>query len=143
MCERGTFPVLTKTGVGILFQSEDERVRGATTPRSRSCRYAALVLLVLCFLFVCSPPSHAVDVVFDGVLFERPNAWEVYPSHVFISGTHHIWYCGTSDTFPGIDGIFHVCKDGDLGPGGWSSSSAPTGLRVELRRHGRRFSHDA
>jgi len=67
-------------------------------------------------LFAGSVPA---QVVYDGIILDRPNKWDGYPAHLFINGTHYIWWCsqggGNEDT------IWFSSKAGSLGPGGWAT----------------------
>lgn len=82
-------------------------------PRTSS----ALVLLL--FLCLAAAPADAA-VYYDGVIIDRPNKYDAYPTHLFIDGVHHVWWCSNSNE-TADDGIFLATKASSLGPNGWST----------------------
>jgi|GEM_PF-3036821 len=83
---------------------------------------------LITFLFFVTTFCHTSTAVFgvgetlyDGVIIDRPSVYDAYPSHLFIDGIHHIWYCGASDV-TNTDAIFYTTKSTPLSQvGGWSS----------------------
>jgi hypothetical protein len=59
------------------------------------------------------------QILYDGIILDRPNKWDGYPAHLFVNGIHNMWWCsqggGNEDT------IWYASKAGSLGPGGWST----------------------
>lgn len=74
-------------------------------------------------LFLLSWPGEAFEVVFDGVLVDRANKWDSYPVHLFVDGTHRLWWCSTSSVSGSVDsltdGIYFSERSGELAPGSW------------------------
>ncbi len=75
----------------------------------------ATIAAGLSFLFSA---SCSAQTVYDGIILGRPNKYDYAPAHLFISGTHHFWWC-TSGTAG--DEIWHSTKAGSLGAGGWTT----------------------
>ena len=57
-------------------------------------------------------------VVYDGVINGRANKYDYAPAHLFVSGTHHLWWCSQSNSG---DEIWYSKKTGALGVGGWNA----------------------
>lgn len=72
----------------------------------------ALISLLLTFSVA------AAELQFDGQVLDRANAWDSYPSHLFIGNQHHLWHCSTSSD--GSDAIFHSTTS-SLSSGSWST----------------------
>lgn len=82
-------------------------------------RFVICVVLLSAFC-----PSLRAQIAYDGMILDRLNKWDSYPSHLFYGGKHHIWWCSRSTVHGCLstytDGIFHAVKTGSLGPGGWT-----------------------
>lgn len=80
-------------------------------------------LIVLSLLLgTVSGVLHA-QLVYDGVILGRTGKYDGYPTHLFVSGTHHIWWCSQGT----YDEIWHATKVGSLGSGGWSTPTKAFG----------------
>jgi hypothetical protein len=65
------------------------------------------------------------ELIYDGLIIDRVDRWDTYPTHLYIDGVHHIWFCSNpSDPNTGGNGtndaIFHSTST-QLDPGGWST----------------------
>jgi hypothetical protein len=73
----------------------------------------AAVGMAIVFTVTCS-----AQVIYDGIIWGRPNKYDYAPAHLFISGVHHLWWCTAGTTG---DEIWYSAKSGSLGAGGWSA----------------------
>jgi hypothetical protein len=80
-------------------------------------------LALSAMLLVGSTEGLSAQIAYDGPFLDRAGKYDAYPSHLFIDGVHHLWFCGFSTNGPDgvIDGIFYTFKTGNLGAGGWST----------------------
>lgn len=91
---------------------------GKASGRRALCTAGALALVL-----VTAPAEVAAELVLDGMILDRPNRYDGYPTHLFIDGVHHIWFCGQS-SITGADAVFHSANSSGLDDStGWSSPS--------------------
>lgn len=81
-------------------------------------RGTLLVISVTCQLLLIDPGIGHGQLLFDGAILDRANAWDAYPSILYEDGYFRMWWCSTSPTTGG-DGIFLAQKAESLGAGGW------------------------
>ena len=80
------------------------------------CRYPALLASTLLLFAGTVVLAETID---DGVIIDRLNRYDAYPTHLYLNGVHHIWFCGRAPG--GQDAIFLTTKASSLGPGSWST----------------------
>lgn len=78
--------------------------------------YKVILLLLLALSMVAGPAL--AQIVYDGIILGRASRWDGYPSHLYFSGKHYIWWCSQGNN---ADVIYRSTKTGSLGPGGWST----------------------
>ncbi len=114
---------LPKRFHGVCWgRSHDER--GVTVTIAKSSMGILFVFLATAVL------AQDWDYQYQGQIIERDDLWDAYPTHLFIDGVHHIWFCGEStEVGPLKDAIFHSYKTGSLNSiEGWTTP-------VELLNH--------
>ena len=61
----------------------------------------------------------SAEDIYDGTIIDRAGSYDGYPSHIFINGTHHLFFCG--ETPASEDGIYHSQSTTELRSAtGWS-----------------------
>lgn len=83
--------------------------------RLRNKRFIGLLLGMA---LVVSVPASG-QIVYDGIILDRANRWDGYPTHVFNGGKHRIWWC--SQGANARDVIYYAEKNTSLGSGGWTA----------------------
>ena len=72
--------------------------------RARSAMFIALVL----YIFLHSAAAMGQEYLYDGTIIDQPNIYDGYPTHLYLDGTHHMWFCALSkSTSNWADGIFY------------------------------------
>ncbi len=82
-------------------------------------RYFRDVYLLTVFLLVGVSFPGFSESLYDGVILGRSNVYDAYPTHMYVDGVHHIYYCG--GTSVGGDGLFHSSTSQPLiAASGWT-----------------------
>jgi len=91
--------------------------------RGQVKRNILVILAILVF-----PSALAAQLTIDGLIVDRPNRYDGYPTHFFKDGVHHLFFCGHSFV-TNHDAIYHVTNS--IGLYSLSTWSAP----VEVINH--------
>lgn len=91
-------------------------------------RSTRLALAFLGCALLASALGTEAQILYDGIILGRAGKYDGYPTHLYSSGVHTMWWCSQGT----YDEVWRATKTGSLGAGGWTAPQKVFGTLQSL-----------